>query len=320
MALLSGRRGHARVVLMSIIDAELQAVQSLFGATQEIGVSAAYTRPEYALAGDRQYPFVLAQSSDRGNAAAALSTRDLLEWYRPEVVVVVGIGGGILRDGRGPGLGDVVIGRYVHYADYTKNLPNGSFQRYISVDPPSARLLTQHAESLATNPNEKCFSRLDIPRPDKKRRLPGIHLSEVISVESIAGNPSAQKQIEMVNRFDNADIVDMESMGVGRALHEYRYDPYPHYGPLWVPVRGVSDHVTATRPPLATHNSAGDEVVGALSDENNEQRAKWKKYASYAAACVARSLVERLLHDDRAESAADPGAPKWTPQADDVGG
>ncbi|OBH31694.1 hypothetical protein A9X03_07140 [Mycobacterium sp. E1715] len=315
MALLSGRRGHARVVLMSIIDAELQAVQTLFGATEEIGVSAIYTRPEYASTGDRQYPFVLAQSSDRGNAAAALSVRNLLEWYSPEVVVVVGIGGGIQRDGRGPGLGDVVIGRYVHYADYTKNLPTGSRQRYISLDQPSARLITQHAESVAAKPKAKCFSRLDIPRPDEKTQLlPAIHLSEVIAVEAIAGNPSAEKQIEMVNRFDNADIVDMESMGVGRALHEFRCDPYPHYGPLWVPVRGVSDHVTAARPPLATHNLAGEEVVGALSDENNEQRKKWKKYASVAAACVARSLVERLLYEDRAESPADPGAPKWKPE------
>lgn len=314
MGLLSGRRGHARVVLMSIIGAEMQAVQTTLGATAEIGVDGVYTLPEYASKPDRQYPFVVARSADRSNTPANSSTRDILEWYQPEVVLVVGIGGGIQRPGTepsttsGPKVGDVVIGRYVHYADYTKNLPGASYLRYIALDQPSSRLIARHAEPVAAAP-QSCFARLEVPRPDGADTYPKVHISEVVSAESIAGNPSGQKQIEMVQRFDNAEVVDMESMGVGRALHEYRNDP--HYSPLWLPVRGISDIVTAANPPMPVPNAVGQDAADPQSDDNNEQRREWKWYASMAAACVARTIVERLLSLDRPRSPADPGAPRW---------
>jgi nucleoside phosphorylase len=343
MALLSGRRGHARVVLLPIIDAELQAVQAVFGATAEIGYTGVYTLPEYAASEaakdplKRRYPFVVARSADRSNTPANSSTREMLEWYQPEVVLVVGIGGGIQRGvgpskASGPELGDVVIGRYVHYAEYTKNLPSGSRLRYIALDQPSSWLVSRHADPLAVAPGATCFSRLSLPRPDETTDFPAIHVSEVVVAESIAGNPSAEKQMEMIERFDNADVVDMESMGVGRALHDYRIDP--HYNPLWLPVRGVSDIVTAAgrRSPgekQASHR-AGQQVADGSStgdnegpDHNDEQRKQWKKYASHAAACVARTLVERLLSEERPESPCDPGAPRWEPgpaNPDTVGG
>lgn len=343
MALLSGRRGHARVVLLPIIDAELQAVQTVFEATAEIGYTGVYTLPEYAESEalkvplDRRFPFVIARSADRSNTPTSGSTRDLLEWYKPEVVIVVGIGGGIQRGNdpakvSGPNLGDVVIGRYIHYAEYTKNLPSGSRLRYISLDQPSSWLLTQHADPLSIAPGETCFSRLALARPDDSSGYPAIHVSEVVVAESIAGNPSAEKQQEMIERFDNADVVDMESMGVGRALHDYRIDP--HYNPLWLPVRGVSDIVTAASRPspggdrpaetaeqrLVDPSSPGD---NGEPDINDDQRKQWKQYASHAAACVARTLVERHLSEERPESPYDPGAPRWEPgpaNPDTVGG
>ena len=343
MALLSGRRGHARVVLLPIIDAELQAVQTVFGATGEIGYTGVYTLPEYAASEatkkpfERRYPFVVTRSADRSNTPANGSTREMLEWYRPEVVLVVGIGGGIQRGAdpskaSGPKLGDVVIGRYVHYAEYAKNLPSGSRLRYIALDQPSSSLIARHADPLSVAHGEVCFSRLRLPRPDATVAYPAIHVSEVVVAESIAGNPSAEKQKEMIERFDNADVVDMESMGVGRALHDYRIDP--HYNPLWVPVRGISDIVTAVsrlspgqkqpedRPaqPVVDGSSPGDNEG---PDDNDDQRKRWKKYASHSAACVARTLVERLLSEERPESPYDPGAPRWEPgpaNPDTVGG
>ncbi|WP_082043246.1 phosphorylase family protein [Rhodococcus sp. MEB064] len=315
MAELRGRRGHARVVVMSIIDAEMQAVKTIFNATEEIGTSGVFTAPEYASSDLKYYPFVVAKSADRSNTPAHSSARQLLEWYRPEVVLVVGIGGGINRNAEsnppmstGPGLGDVVIGRYVHYAEYTKNLPNGTYLRYISIDQPSSQLVSQHAETLAASPRAGGFAGLSIPRPDNSSAHPKIHVGELVALESIAGNPTAEKQIEMLSRFDNADVVDMESMGVGRALHDTRDNPF--YSPVWLPVRGVSDLVTAERPPLTGRNENGSRVLGALAD-NNTQRATWKGYACLAAACVGLSLVQRILHDEREPSAADPGAPRW---------
>lgn len=318
MALLRGRKGHARVVILTIIEQELEAVQAAFGAHNEIGVDGVYTMPEFASNPDRKYPFIVARSSDRTNTPASHRARDLLEFYQPESLIVVGIGGGINRGGADPldlepQVGDVVVGRYVHYAPYTKNKPNRRSLRYISIDQPATHLIA-HTEANARDPN--CLAALTAPRPDNSNDRPNIHVSEVIAIESIAGEPTGEEQIAMLERFDNAAVVDMESMGVGRALHEYRRAP--HYSPAWLVIRGVSDLVTADNPPLPGTNSAGQKVAGALYDDNNEQRRLWKRYASAAAAAFAHSLVARLLSSNRSESPADPGADRWEPGPQDA--
>jgi nucleoside phosphorylase len=311
VGVLQGRRGHARVVVLTIIEEEFLAAQTALCAHGEVGVTGVFTTEALAANPERRYPFVLTQSSDRGNTPAAQEITRLLELYRPEVVLLVGIAGGIQRaDGpvtKGPGIGDVVVGKYVHYAPFTKNLPAGRFLRYIPLDQPSSGLVSQHADVLARPSFPDCWAGLSEHRPGETGS-PRVHVGEIIAIESIAGNPSGEEQIFMLERFDNADAVDMESMGVGRAIHEYREDV--HYSPRWLCIRGISDIVTAESPPLPVDEDY-EEGGTVEAGDNNVERQLWKRYASAAAATFARRVVERLLTEARPPCPPDAGADSW---------
>jgi hypothetical protein len=83
-----GRIGTARIVVLTILTEELLAVRAALGADEEIPGTGCY-RDGHTL------DIVVAKAPDRGNAAALGVTRDLLEDYRRELLVVVGIAGGI---------------------------------------------------------------------------------------------------------------------------------------------------------------------------------------------------------------------------------
>lgn len=329
MTVLRGRLGHARVVVLTVIADEFEAVKTALGADQEIGTTGVFAPSGVAShSANVIYPFVVARCSDRSNTPASENTTWLLENYRPEVLLLVGIAGGIQRnrnpgEGRveleGPSVGDVVVGRYVHYAAYTKNLPEGRSLRYFPIDQPASNLVSEHAETLAIDMRRDAWADagLDVVRPDGIG-FPRVHVGEIVAVEAIAGNPSAQEQIDMLRRFDNADAVDMESMGVGRALHSSRRDV--HYSPRWLCIRGISDIVTADDPSAkaligdGSTESSSQELtppVKPANIDNNKERQLWKSYASAVAAVFARRVVERILSQARPYCGADDGAEAW---------
>lgn len=299
MSHLIGRHGHARVGILTVIDEEFNALQATFGAFTEIGNSTAFSI-ETALVdvdGHKSFPFVLMMCDDRTNGPANTSVKSMVELFRPEYLVLVGIAGGILRGSlgaiEGPAPGDVLVGSYIHYAAYTKNVPGGRKQRYYSITQPSIHLVKQ-ATAIKHTRSDEWWSSVVATSPIENH-IPKVHVGEIISVEAVAGNPSAEDQRAFVEYFDHADGVDMESNGVARALSELSTDV--HYAPQWIAVRGISDSVPE-KPELAPN-------------DNNEVRAEWKTYASSAAGAFARRLVERLLRDPRASADGDPGAAAW---------
>lgn len=315
MGRLEGRRGHARVAVLTVIDQEFNAVRAALGADHEVGQSGVYS-PVHCPGSTVGVPFVLAQSSSRSNTPASHTTGKLVEWFRPEVVLLVGIAGGVVRpyvaDGsvrwKGPGLGDVVVAEYVHYADFVKNVPMGRLLRYFPFDQPAAGLVTGHARAVyrtiaGVQPWHAGLGQRPVPGQ------PAVHVGEVVAVEGVAGNPDSEQQRSILERFDNAAAVDMESMGVGRALHDARSDV--HYNPTWMCVRGISDLVR-------THGTGFNDaqqrlVTDAVSADNNQERSLWKPYAAASAAAYTRRLLERLLARPRSASPADDGAGHWDP-------
>lgn len=311
---VAGRFGHARVAVLTIIDEEFDAVRGVFGAIHEVGTTGIYAPINAAEAGPEgraSYPFVLAQATDRSNTPAGERPKELARLLRPEVFVVVGIAGGVMRQRgqgaeakwKGPGPGDIVVARYVHYGEYAKHLQGGSQRRYFAIDHPASHLVVQHGlgpERDVVAPPWRDEIRAERPVPGQ----PSVEVGEILAVEGIAGSPSRPAQAEMLGSYDNAIAVDMESMGVGRALHDMRSSV--HYNPTWMCVRGISDPVY-----VLAESSDGDTPSGPPGEDNNTARAAWKPYAAEAAAVYAKRIVERILKAPRPPVPADQGASAW---------
>lgn len=306
-----GSVGHARVAVLTIIDEEFDAVRQVFGATHEVGTTGVYSPVDAGEGGQPSYPFVLAQATQRSNTPAGERPAELARMFRPEVFMVVGIAGGVLRmsdkgDGprwRGSRPGDVVVAEYVHYGEYAKHLSEGSFRRHFQIDHPASHLVTMHGLAPARDAREpRWHAVIRAERPESG--VPEVAVGEILAVEGIAGAPDRAAQGQLLRSYDNAIAVDMESMGVGRALHRLRSSV--HYNPTWMCVRGISDpvHVPAV-------DAAGGAVAVSADADNDEARRMWKPYAAEAAAVYARHIVARLLASPRPAVPRDLGAPAW---------
>jgi nucleoside phosphorylase len=304
----SGRRGHARVTVLTVIEDEFDAALHALGATHEIGVTGVFS-PVVIGEPKPRLPFVVGRCAHRSNMPAQSSATRIIEDWRPEVLVLVGIGGGIMRgrvgdqgvEWEGPCPGDVVVAEYIHYAEFTKNVPSGSNLRYFPIDQPTSSLVQTHGDALriAGQGAESWHAQLPVVRPGPES--PALHIGEIVAVEGVAGDPMNAHQKTYLQRFDHAAAVDMESGGVARALHEAR--SHVHYNPRWMCIRAISDRVYAV---------TSEEEEAALPEvENNEEREKWKQYAVAVAAGLTRRVLERLLAEPREAAPADPGAPEF---------
>lgn len=116
-----------------------------------------------------------------------------------------------------------------------------------------------------------------VPRPETKTK-PKILEGEIVCGDKVMGGQNDQLQALLLKPFEKAIAVDMESIGMARAVCERRTSIW--YNPRYLVIRGISDMVT----------------VG----ENSETRALWKSYAAHAASAVAKAFVGRLLSGPQA--------------------
>ena len=151
-----GRVSTGRVAILTILDEEFDAVTRQIGPVCEI--EDAYWRP----VADERHDVVLMQSADRSNVAAQEAVQDLIEAFRPEVLIVCGIGGGV--EGKDDiATGDVVVASYLHYSEFRKMSEHGDHDRYMAYDQPSANLRWKHAQPVRRS---DWASRIDVPRPE----------------------------------------------------------------------------------------------------------------------------------------------------------
>lgn len=271
-----GRVSTGRVAILTILDEEFAAVERQIGPIREI--EEAYYEPE----GDH-HDVILMQAADRTNVAAEQAVRDLAEAFRPEVVIVCGIGGGVEgQDGIGPG--DVVVASYLHYGEFRKLSEDGDHDRYLAYDQPSAMLRAKDVHPVRRT--GKWRDRVDVERPTGDGE-PKVLVGPVLAGEKVIGNPDHHEHQRALSRFTDVIAVDMESYGAGRALHCVR--THVDYDPLLVVIRGISDIVVKPKRDL------GDAVDEEAAEANNAQRKLWKPYACAAAAAFSSAMVERLL-------------------------
>jgi nucleoside phosphorylase len=193
--------------------------------------------------GEREFDVILAQSADRGNTPCAELVRDIAERFRPEFIILSGIAGG-LEDRDEVSLGDVIIADHVDYYEMRKFSSGKDRTRRLAFDHPSKFL------------RETIAHRVRHFRPWKTS----------IKVESAY-------QQKILDEFDKAIAVDMESYGLARGVYSARATRY--YNLNYLVVRGVSD------------------LAG--SERNDADRKVWRDYAASTAAAFSMNVVDEII-------------------------
>jgi nucleoside phosphorylase len=233
---------------------------------------------------------VLSQLADRGNVAASEGIAKLVEHWRPEVILISGIAGGIEADD-GPQLGDLVVPDYIHYADFRKITEMGDRLRYAAYDQPTVSIRDEHVAGLIVE--KKWIARVEQSRPAAPGDIEGagaspkVHVGAIVATEKILGDPDHPEQERIFVTFDHAVAVDMESYGVARAVHGARTEV--GYNPRLCIVRGISDIVRRHAGEEEEEARAGG--PGVTVQINNDERSLWKAYAADVAAAFAAEFV-----------------------------
>ena len=267
---LNGRLGAARIGVVTVVPEEMDEVRSLLGVPDNL-VGTSYYVSRYRPADD--YEVVVLKLGDRSNISSSEGTRDLIEDFRPWFVLLVGIGGGVAgRDGAA--LGDVVIADYVDYYEFRKLVDGRNKLRRIPFDQPSLLLRERVADPIRVQ--GRWTTRVTVVRPVSRNPNamtgPKAIVGNIISGEKLLGDPGNKQQKRVLEEFDKALAVDMESYGVARAVFRSRRSV--HYNPQYLVLRGISDLV----------NRRG----------NDRTRKRWRSYAANTAAAFAAELVEKL--------------------------
>jgi hypothetical protein len=76
--MLAGRKGHARVVVLAVLEFEFDAVRNALGANYEVNFGGAFTATQVTDA-KPALPFVLIRSQGRSLAPTNASTRKAIE-------------------------------------------------------------------------------------------------------------------------------------------------------------------------------------------------------------------------------------------------
>ncbi len=232
--------GKARIVVVTIIDEELDAVLGLGQFKERCPGTQYYAK---AANSSKEYDVVVCRADGWGNIASGDIVTEAIEDFRPSYILLVGIAGGIVRDGESDPIrtGDVLIADYLHYSELKKLVEKGMVHRYKAHDHPSLHLRLSFAEPLRRE-TKKWIGRIKAQPPVKT--TPVARIGNLVTGETLLGNPRDAYQQNILSNYYSAAAVDMESMGVGREICRQRRDPY--YNPQFLVIRGISDLVKTT--------------------------------------------------------------------------
>lgn len=262
----SGRYGHSRIALLTVIQEETAAVRTVLGFTDRLR-----GKPYLVQAGaDQTHPDVINREIGRANIRSGECIGEVLEHWRPEVAILCGVAGGIDQNEPTISVGDVVVPEYVHYSSFAKLSERGEQRRYLPYDHPSIALHANFAAPLRDDTSWITPDLLSLP-PDG--RPPRVFTNSLVAGDKVMGRPSSEEQQQVVAGFDEAIAIDMESVGLCRAIASARRSV--NYNPRLLIIRGISDLLSSTA--------------------NSEERALNKELAARVAATFARRVVDDIL-------------------------
>jgi adenosylhomocysteine nucleosidase len=174
---------------------------------------------------------VAVQTLAPGPRSAAVAFQQLHDTFRPPVVLLVGIAGGIRSDVR---IGDVVIAEEVIYYDARRETPDG----------PRRRGQSQPMTPLLRHRLNDFFQRYGqaIPSPRGAIRL---YRGPIGSGDAVITDADSDI-VDFLRRYNEKTLaVETEAGGVGQAFYEHIDEDRSLQG--WLTIRGISDLADRTK-------------------------------------------------------------------------
>lgn len=172
-------------------------------------------------------------SLEQGQRSALAAYNHLVGVFDPEIVVLVGIGGGIHKS---VDIGDVVLSTEMVYYDLRKVTPSGTLHRGESRPAPAAVGHAVNSFLTDLDPTD----RLTIEDPDGASRSVAVHAGPIGSGEAVIADEAAAEIAFLAAFNDKILAVDMEAGGLSQACHERSAASGQQH--RWMVVRGISDH------------------------------------------------------------------------------
>lgn len=228
--------------VITVLSEETQAVADmLYGA----GHCQRMDRPnglrfEEAILGSTQVPIrmVATQTLDRGPLSAGLAFGELMHYYNPAVVALVGIAGGIHPDVH---LGDVVIAQEVIYYDHRKETPARVRRRGSSRQVPAP---VRHAiNRFFSDHGEPCP--LTVTGPDGAPRTFGVLPGPIGSGDAVVADGDSDIRAYLRAYNDKTLALETEAGGLAQAFYERAASNASAGG--WLAIRGISDYANTAK-------------------------------------------------------------------------
>jgi nucleoside phosphorylase len=264
---LRGRRGTAIAAILTVIEEEFAAAREVFDTSKNVEGTHHFAVPGAV----DNHVVITSRCSGRGNVPALQAVQSLIEDFRPRLLVLMGIAGGV-RGRDQVRLGDVVLADHIDYSEYGKLTDKKFLLRREPLDHPSYHV--RHNVADPARLSDDWRSHIRQARPYLKG-APRVLLGNVVAGEKVFADQNSKYQRTVMNLFDKAIAVDMESWGFARGLFGARASV--HYNPQCLVIRGISDYV--------------DE-----GSSNQRTRDRWKVYAASTAAAFTRAVVDAFCH------------------------
>jgi len=237
-----------------------------------------------------QLMVVIDDAPDRSNMPAQEATSLMINAWRPRRFLLADIGGGY-RGRDGLALGDLVIGSELAYYSLVKEVPGGEVEeRSFPIAQPSRgprKALTSLTERVPDWGKPAESARPEIVGSAQPKILPG----QIAAGERLVSDPESLTLKELEDRYPKALAVEMEAVGVGRAVWSaQQQEKFTQFGVL----RGISDYLG--------------------EPGNQETRDAVKPYAAAVAIAAAHAYIQIHPSEDsvlhQADSKDRPSAPQ----------
>lgn len=250
----AGPSRTAEVGVLAILDEEIRAVQAQLQQMREYRERRLRHGPlarEAWLPGRGGEPIRVAavQTLSQGTESAGIAYRGLVDEYNPQVVLLVGIAGGI---GKKIKVGDVVISDEVISYDHRREAPGRTYHRG-QAQAVAAPLRYRLNDFLADTPSEQ-------PRRDGET----FHLyrGPVASGNAVITDAKSEIRLWLTEFNEKVLAVETEAAGVAQSFHEMSAGDMMPRG--WLTIRGISD-VADRRKGWAYHDLAARHAAEAMA-------------------------------------------------------
>jgi nucleoside phosphorylase len=240
----SGTKPTLKVVVLTALGLEYAAVRSHLA---EVTQRRTRTGTRYDVGfvrGEHLTWEVHLAEVDMGNAGAAAEVAGAVETFSPQLVLFVGVAGGLKPSDQRHG--DVVVASMVYNVHAAKIAPHPDGGTQVQSRPLGVRA-SHRLEQLVKVIGRMAWAVDSLPGGHPQETAPAqpaVHLRPIVAGEVVLADANSDVRKFIAERFNDAAAIDMESYGVYETAH--RYDL-----PV-LAVRGLSDLI-GDKDPAADH-------------------------------------------------------------------